>query len=61
MAATGDPKLVGALMGHRDTKTTMRQNHPSKERVEGTRVVEHPKDCNTNYDTMLFLTEWHRP
>jgi integrase len=39
MAATGDPKLVGALMGHRDTKTTMRYNHPRKEQVERIRVV----------------------
>jgi len=34
MAVTGDPKLVGTRMGHRDTKTTMRYNHPPKEQVE---------------------------
>ena len=39
MPATGDPKLVGTLMGHRDTKTTMRYNHPPKEQVERIRVV----------------------
>lgn len=47
MAATGDPKLVGTLMGHRDTKTTMRYNHPPKEQVERIRVVLNPQVYDT--------------
>lgn len=39
MVTTGDPKLVGALMGHKDTKTTMRYNHPPKEQVDRIRAV----------------------
>ena len=47
MAATGDPKLVGALMGHRDTKTTVRYNHPPKEQVERIRVVLNTRRSTT--------------
>jgi hypothetical protein len=47
MAATGDPKLVGTLMGHRDTKTTMRYNHPPREQVERIRVVLNSRRSTT--------------
>ena len=33
MEETGDPKLVGALMGHATVTTTMKYNHPELDRV----------------------------
>jgi len=54
IAATGDPKLVGTLMGHRDTKTKMCYNHPPKERVERIRVV-----LNTRRSTTQLRQQCH--
>jgi integrase len=57
MAATGDPKLVGTLMGHRDTKTTMRYNHPPKEQVERIRVVLNTRRSTTQLRHNASLDE----
>ena len=57
MAATGDPKLVGTLMGHRDTKTTMRYNHPPKEQVERIRVVLNTRRSTTQLRHNATLDE----
>jgi integrase len=57
MVATGDPKLVGALMGHRDTKTTMRYNHPPKEQVERIRAVLNTRRAATQLRHTATLDE----
>jgi site-specific recombinase XerD len=57
MAATGDPKLVGTLMGHRDTKTTMRYNHPPKKQVERIRVVLNTRRSTTQLRHNASLDE----
>jgi len=61
MAATGDPKLVGTLICHRichrDTKTTMRYNHPPKEQVERIRVVLNTRRSTTQLRHNASLDE----
>ena len=57
MAVAGDPKLVGTLMGHRDTKTTMCYNHPPKEQVERIRVVLNTRRSTTQLRHNATLDE----
>jgi len=57
IAATGRSKTRGTLMCNRDTKTTMRYNHPPKEQVGRIRVVLNTRRSTTHLRDSAPLDE----